>query len=68
MIILEEVLDVLGIIINNLFLSPYSNCLDALARDESVHFCFNSCSLLCDSKTGVTSNPFPPSLVRDWQK
>nr|DAO22564.1 MAG TPA: hypothetical protein [Microviridae sp.] len=31
-------------------------------------FCFNSCSLLCDSKTGVTSNPFPPSLVRDWQK
>nr|DAX98743.1 MAG TPA: hypothetical protein [Microviridae sp.] len=21
---------------------------------------YNSCSLLCDSKTGVTSNPFPP--------
>lgn len=56
-------------IVINLFHYHILIYLDALARDESVHFLFyNSCSLLCGSKSGVTSNPIPPLLVRDWQK
>nr|DAN86730.1 MAG TPA: hypothetical protein [Microviridae sp.] len=31
-------------------------------------FYLYSPSLLCECKTGVTSSPFPTSLVRDWQK
>ena len=55
-------MDVLGEVDfdGNLFRYHILIYLDALARDESVHFYFIIVVLFCRSKSGVTSSPIPP--------
>jgi hypothetical protein len=59
-IILEKVLDALGIIINNLFRYYIPICLYALARDESVHFILIAVLFCAVAKRVSHLTRFPP--------